>query len=172
VFKGRETTSFVSAHPVDEYAQPVAYATRFVPWSRNASMLQTRAFSHGGVRIVAVFNFWQKGEAFFDLKARGLDGKFRLVDEDGVIYVKDDGSEIWSADELAAGIRLMVGASRTKVYEIVPEAKPISGRSVITPTDVEMMYRSSRERLRKAADEDRRYEKNNGTPTRNCYPMI
>jgi len=172
VFKGRETTSFVSAHPVDEYAQPVAYATRFVPWSRNASMLQTRAFSHGGVRIVAVFNFWQKGEAFFDLKARGLDGKFRLVDEDGVIYVKDDGSEIWSADELAAGIRLMVGASRTKVYEIVPEAKAISGRSVITPTDVEMMYRSSRERLRKAADEDRRYEKNNGTPTRNCYPMI
>jgi hypothetical protein len=172
IFEGRETTSFVSVHPVAEYARPIAYATRFVPWSKNASMLQARAFSYGGVRIVAVLNFWQKGEAFFDLKARGLDGKFRLVDEDGVIYIRDDGSELWSASELAAGVRLMVGASRTKVYEIVPESKTVSGKSVIAPSDIKGLYRESRQRLREAAEEDRRYEKINATPTRDCYPMI
>lgn len=172
VFKGRETTSFVLARPVSEYAQPVAYATRFVPWSKNVAMLQTRAFSFGGVRIVAVLNFWQKGEAFFDLKARGLDGKFRLIDEDGVVYIKDDGSELWSAAELAGGVRLMVGASRTKVFEIVPEGRPVQGKSVMTQKGMEELYHARRGELRKAAEEDHRYEKTNGTPTRDCYPMI
>ena len=172
VFKGRETTSFVLVRPVSEYAQPVTYATRFVPWSKNAAMLQTRAFSFGGVRIVAVLNFWQKGEAFFDLKARGLDGKFRLIDEDGVVYIKDDGSELWSAAELAVGVRLMVGASRTKVFEIVPEGRPVQGKGVMTQKGMEELYHARCGELRKAAEEDRRYEKTNGTPTRDCYPMI
>ena len=172
VFKGRETTSFVSVRPVAEYAQPVAYATRFVPWSKNASLLQAKSFSRGGIRIVAVFNFWQKGEAFFDLEARGLDEKYRLVDEDGVLYLKKDGDEIWSAAELAAGVRLMVGASRTKVFEIVPAERAVPGKSVMTQKDMEELFRVRREELHKAAEEDRRYEKTNGTPTRDCYPMI
>ena len=47
----------------------LACVTAFLPHARDISPLQCTAFEKDGTRIVAVLNFREKGEAFFDLKA-------------------------------------------------------------------------------------------------------
>jgi hypothetical protein len=136
-------------------------------------MLQVRAFDHQEARIVAVFNFWEKGEAFFDLKMSGLaKGQYRIIDENGTIYSKDRRSAYWSADELAGGVRLMVGAMRTKVFEILPKGRQAAPKSMMTRQRLDELLRDRKDKLRKAADEDARYEKMNPTPPRDYMPMI
>jgi hypothetical protein len=173
VLDGKEVSDKVTVSAIPEYAVPCSYATRYVPWSKNASMLQVRAFDYQGVRIVAAFNFWEKGEAFFDLKAAGLaKGQYRIIDENGVIYSKNRRSAYWSADELAGGVRLMVGAMRTKVFEILPKGRKSDPKSVMTRQRLDELLRDRKDGLRKAADEDARYEKANPTPPRDYMPMI
>ena len=172
VIDGVETTSRVAAECVPEFAAPASYGTRYVPKSANASMLQTRAFDLGGRRIVAVINFWEKGEAFFKLKSSGLKGRFRVIDEDGVAYVKDGSCDTWTAEELARGVDLAVGAMRTRVFEIVPIEESVSPSRRMTSGRLRAIYESRREELKKAADEDMRHEKANPTPPRDYMPMV
>ena len=175
VLDGAETTDRAKVSPIPEYATPCSYATRYGPWSRDAALLQCRAFDLNGMRIVAALNFWQKGEAFFDLKVSGLPkGAYRIVDEKGVLYAKNSRNAFWTAGELANGVRLMVGAMRTRVFEIVPKGadgvtKP---ESVITRAELEGLLRRRKDDLRKAAAEDARHEKANPTPPRDYMPMI
>lgn len=172
VWDGQDVTADVEATPVSEFATPVSYATRYLPESRNAALLQLKAFAHKGRRIVAALNFWQKGEAFFDLRAHGLDGRFRVVDEDGILYAKDAETSLWSAAELEKGIRLHVGAMRTKVFELVPEGADVAPRSVLTRAALDRAYEVRRPALKAAADEDARHEKANPTVPRDWMPMI
>ena len=175
VIDGAETTEQVKVATIPEYATPCSYATRYVPWSKNASMLQIRSFDLNGTRIVAALNFWQKGEAFFDLKVAGLPkGAYRVVDEKGVLYAKNSRNAYWTSDELAAGVKLMVGAMRTRVFEIVPKgaAGVTKPESAITRAELDGLLRRRKDELRKAADEDARYEKANPTPPRDYMPMI
>ncbi len=172
VWDGRDVTGDVEEATVAEYATPVSYATRYLPKSRNAALLQLKAFEHKGRRIVAALNFWQKGEAFFDLRVRGLAGRFRVVDEDGVLYAKDGETSLWTGAELEKGVRLQVGAMRTKVFEIVPSDQPVSPKSVLTRAAIDRAYEARRPALKAAADEDARYEKANPAPPRDYMPMI
>ena len=75
--------------------------TYYVPAATNVTFLQHAAFDREGARIVAVLNFWQKGEAFFTLRAKGLaDGDYAVVDEKGVLYANAGGGRTWTAAEL------------------------------------------------------------------------
>jgi hypothetical protein len=127
---GERIDGRVSAVPVAEYAMPADFITSYVPAATNVSMLQSAAFRLNGVSIVAVLNYWEKGEAFFNLKVQGLSaGRYALVDEAGVLYSKSRTEAYWTAEELAAGKpRLAVGAVRTRVFEIRPEGgKSLAG---------------------------------------------
>ncbi|MBQ6328261.1 MAG: hypothetical protein IJI35_04535, partial [Kiritimatiellae bacterium] len=61
-------------------------------------------------------------------------------------------------EELASGIRLAVGAARTKVFELRPavDAPKIAVR--VKPSDLALEFAARRERLRAAADADAREE--------------
>ena len=119
VIDGRDVSGQTAAVPVKEYASPCRLVSAYVPASTNVSTLQVRAYELGGSRIAAVFNFWEKGEAFFDLCVKGVAaGDYFVTDEDGVIYPSDGAAGVWTARELDRGIRLAVGAARTKVFEI------------------------------------------------------
>lgn len=94
-----------------------------------------------------MFNCWQKGEAFFTLKAAGLSaGKYAVCSHDGILWTKSRSLLVYTSDELAKGVFLSVGACRTRVFEIVPKG----GKPCVRPASV-MTY----ERLRDAYAERR-----------------
>ena len=172
VLDGRNATHQTYVVPVKEYAAPCRLVTAYVQASTNMSPLQVVAYELGGARIAAVFNFWEKGAAFFDLKAKGLaSGRYFVVDEDGLAYPKEDG-EAWTAEELASGIRLAVGAARTKVFELRPavDAPKIAVR--VKPSDLALEFAARRERLRAAADADAREESASPLPVEDAGRVL
>lgn len=166
----------VSLEPVAEYAVPCHYVTLYIPKHRNVPLLQRAVWERDGRRIVGVFNFWEKGEAFFDLRLGGLaSGRYAVVSEDGVLWAPDRKRVYWTAEELSGGIRLAVGAARTKVFEIRPQdgAKaPDDARSVMTRAALERLLKSRERELREAASEDRKIEDAAPMPTEAWSPLI
>ena len=120
---GVRVDAAVKALPVPEFAMCADSITSYVPAMTNVSMLQTAAFRHKDVTIVAALNYWEKGEAYFDLKISNLsEGKYAVVDEAGILYAKSENEPYWTAAELAKdGVRLEVGSVRTRVFEIRQE---------------------------------------------------
>jgi hypothetical protein len=120
-------------------------------------MLQVRAYELGASRIAAVFNFWEKGEAFFDLRVKELPvGDYFVTDEDGTVYSGGGAAGTWTARELDGGIRLVVGAARTKVFEIRSAAKfrPAAGSLRMTPEKLAALFAVRREALASLAEAD------------------
>lgn len=156
VFDGRPVTETVEVSPVVEYAASCDKVTDYLPEkTKDQPLLQRVAYAKDGVTAVAVFNFWEKGEAFFDLRIAGLSGSFRIVDEDGVVWTKDARHANWTAAELARGIRLEVGAARTRVFEIRPAQRPLVGaRSLRTAAETETRLQTRRTTLAASAAED------------------
>ncbi len=127
----------------------------------NEVVLKTAAFDLRGSRLVAALNFWEKAPAFFDLSNRGLPSGDYTVTSGDVVYVKDRAHPFWTAEELAAGVRLAVGAVRTGVFEIHPKAvgKLAGARRVMTAAALDGLYRKMRPELEAAAAADRLYER-------------
>ena len=168
VWDGRRCDASVALEPVAEYAMPATRVTDYLPDYKNVPMLQKAVFDHAGGRTVAVFNFWEKGEAFFDLKASGLAGDWVVVDEAGVLYAKDAATASWTAEELARGVRLQVGAARTRVFELRPasESALADVKSVMTAEAMAAACEAARPALKKAAEADAKYEAANGGKTK------
>ncbi len=145
-----------------------------MPECRNVSPLQCVTYDHDGTRLVAVFNFWQKGEAFFTLKTRGLaSGTYVVEREDGRLYVPDSATTGVSARTLdTTGIRLSVGVARTRVFRIRPLRPTDESAPRETASDVAARLESQRPALERAADEDAEYEKQNGDIVLDSLPVI
>ena len=109
--------------PVDAYAAPCRQVTAFLPSSTNMSPLQVACYDLNGGRVVAALNFWEKGAAFFTLKAKGLaPGSYTVVADGKTLWTPGGGRQTWTAAELEKGIFLGVGAARTVAFEIRPAA--------------------------------------------------
>ena len=165
----------MSATPVPGlFAAPVRRLTGLLPEARDCPMLQAVAYGKGDVRIVAAFNFWQKGEAFFDLRIADLaPGAYDIISERGEWRVHDGRRTSWSAAELAAdGVRLSVGASRCRVFEIRPANGGAGASSVLTDAALERVLGDRREDLRKSAERDAAREKANGEIPVDLTPVI
>ena len=130
-----------------EFAAPIERIVKYVKKWRKVPQIFTVSYDFGGGRFVGVFNCWQKGEAFFTLKAAGLaPGRYTVSSHDGILWTKSGSAHSYTAEELAQGVFLSVGACRTRVFEIVPEG----GKPCVEPKS-EM----TAERLRKAYEERR-----------------
>ena len=165
VWDGVRHDASVTLTPVKEYALPSTRVSDYIPAYRDVPMIQSAVYDLNGVKTVAVLNFWEGGAAFFDLKASGLvAGGYVLVDEKGVLYAKDRNRTSWTAEEFAAGVRLQVGAARTRVFEIRPVAdvafKDVT--AVLTAADLADAYESAKPALEKAAAADAAYEASEG----------
>lgn len=156
---GTRVDSSVAVTPVAEYAMPCSEVTFYVPAATNVSCLQTAAYRLNGTTIVATLNYWEKGEAFFDLTVRDLPaGDYAVVDEKGVLYAKSSERPYWSAADLVAGrVRLAVGAARTRVFEIRPaDAMARAGvTACITPVRMSEIFAARRADLAREAEIDR-----------------
>lgn len=177
VFEGRRVDDLVTAEPLAAvYAAKVKCATAFLPRMTNEWLLQSAAYELEGRRIVAVLNFWKDGEAWFDLKARGLGaGRYALVDEDGVLYTKSGPEQTWTAAELSGGVRLQVGAVRTKVFELVSlaEGAPLpAAKRTLTREELDRAFRSREPVLRGKAAADHELERLTPCPAERWSPLI
>lgn len=138
-----------------EYAVPSRYVSTYLPNARNMPLLQQATYGNGDSRIVAAFNFWERGEAFFTLRAKGLAaGKYEVVDEDGVTYPASASERCWTADALESGAFLAVGAARTKVFGIYPAGRAPAASRAIPQDALRRRHAEMREALASAAAED------------------
>ena len=153
VLDGSPADDRVSVRMVAEYPAPCDNVTEYLPEkTMGQSLFQTCAYAKDGITIIAAFNFWERGEAFFDLSVRGLDGPCRLIDEYGVVYAKSRKCLTWTAEELASGVRLEVGAARTRVFEVRPaEGLPVRAMALRTLSESESRLNDRREALSAAA---------------------
>lgn len=156
VMDGRPADEKVSVSPVAEYAVPVRHVTDWIPSATNVSFLQSRSFDLKGSRLVAVLNFWDLGIAFADMKCGGLAaGEYSVVAGD-TAWVKDREHPYWTAEELAGGIRVAVGAVRSAFFVVRPRGASVpKGISVLmTREKVDALYAKRRESLRTAAERE------------------
>ena len=123
--------------------------------------------------MVAVFNFWDKGEAFFNLKVEGLaPGRYEIVREDGKMRVPSRTVRSYSAETLASkGVRLSVGAARTCVFVIRPCEGGQAG-VVETDDDFEARLKTRSGELRRLSIEDAKVEEANGEIPCDSMPVI
>lgn len=171
VLDGRRIDDRVAVVPVKAYAGRVRAVSEYLPGVRNVSTLQTASFQHGGRIAVAVMNFWDRAEAFFSLRISGLEeGVWRIVDENGIERVRDDGSAGWTASELSAGVTLEVGAARTRVFEIFRGGTPAALK--VTDAMYRRRFAERRAAVEKAVADDALYERLNGEPSMNPMPVL
>ena len=156
VLDGTPADDRVEVSPVAEYAVPVKTVTDWLPAYANVSLLQSRSFDLKGSRLVAVLNFWDAGIAFAKLKCLGLKtGEYSVV-SGGVAWTKDGKNPCWTAEELANGIQVAVGAVRSEFFVISPRgAKPPKKfGSQMTRDMVMSLYAERRAALKSAAERD------------------
>ena len=122
---------------------------------------------------MAVFNFWQRGEAFFNLKLSGMSGSVAIVDENDVLRAVDAQTLRWDAKALAEnGVDLAVPASRCRVFEFRSDGNGDDATTIFTDAELKRILDSRRERLEKAAQKDAEQEDANGPPFHEFMPVI
>lgn len=151
---------------------PAKRLSGYLPGHENVPLLQIASYDLRGRRIVAVFNFWDKAPAFFDLKLEGLKGAYAVMDETGTEWMKTEAERNWSAAELKKGIRLAVGAARCRVFEIVPAGEATEPAAQMTAPSLEEVFRGLRPSLDRAVREDLEYEKTYKDYGINPMPVI
>ena len=161
VLDGTSADDCVSVSPVAEYAVPVKTVTAWLPAYTNVSLLQSKAFDLKGSRLVAVLNFWDAGIVFADLKCRRLvAGEYSIV-SGNMIWTKDRKHPYWTADELAKGVRVAVGAVRSMFFLIRPRECESANDfdKMITRDMVDALYAEHRTALKSAAARDAEVER-------------
>ena len=162
VIDGKRIDGDVQLIPVPEYAAPSGTVADAIPRYKNEPMLQVAAYRLGDKRIAAVFNFWEKGEAFFTFRLAGLDPeKSYTVTCGDDQFVPAAGRSVYTGAELAKGIPLHAGAARCAVYEILPAGKALTGKTLWSAEKLDQLYRSRRPELAKEAEADRKFEELN-----------
>lgn len=157
VWDGEDVSSAVKATPVAEFAAPIHEVLARLPNWHDVAQLQTVAYRKAGLTLVAAFNFWQEGEAFFTLSVKGLAGAYEIVSDDGVRWAKAEGDAAWTGEELAKGVFLSVGAARVRAFEIRPVGAtgPTPATREMTTARLRAAYAARREELAAAATRDR-----------------
>ncbi len=88
-----------------------------------ASLLQSWEYQQGDTRLIAVGNYWERGESFFRLAVPGLPADREYVLREPAqsrTYANERGQVAWTAEELSRGVLLHVGAMRCAFFLLEP----------------------------------------------------
>lgn len=138
VFNGNTSNGF-SVLPLSPYPAPAKkLLQKYFPDMPPVDMLQALGFKLGEKYLAAIGNFWEKGDVFFRLSAKGLDKKIRYVlrQPDKKRYFANEKTDSFSADELETGITLHAGALRWAFFLIEPFNEKMDYGRKITQSDV------------------------------------
>ena len=117
------------------------------PYAVGKCIVQHRTFRKDDVTVIAVGNFWSRGECFFELKVKDLKpGKYAVTDQDDLNY------GIFSNTELKNGILLQAGALRWQFFRI--EKNGSAGKFPISQKVIRRLMNKKQKRIAECADQD------------------
>ncbi|NLF17728.1 MAG: hypothetical protein GX595_10790 [Lentisphaerae bacterium] len=119
-----------------------------------ASMLQSWEFTLGRRRLVAVANYWQRGECFARLSVPGLDAAapYRLSEPLARrVFGSDDGAPALAGAALERGAVVHVGAQRMAFFLVEPADDAPRAEVVLRPAEVEAARQSRQAAIAAAA---------------------
>ncbi len=140
VFKGKKannvTASPVSPVPAADFPKFWSEGGNFVqklPSLKTASIIQSVEYKSGEKRLIAVGNFWQKGEVFVKLSVDNLKSstKYVLREPDYKRCFSISNNAALTASQLKKGIMVHVGALRWAFFIIEPYRKNTQYNEVI-----------------------------------------
>lgn len=154
VLKGNDFAGFSSV-PVTPYPGPVKKVQpKYFPEMLPVDMLQTLGFKLDGKYLVAVGNFWEKGDVFFKLSVKGLDKNTQYVvcQSDMKRCFTGDKNAFFTGAELENGVLLHAGALRWAFFVIEPFKEKTDYGRKITVSDVNAAMNKHLPGITKAAD--------------------
>lgn len=145
VEQGKDVTEMVKIVPRSPYPENPDFMPELaetspgegkLPGLHKLKIFQHRSFFHNGAYLVAVGNFWQRGELFFEMRLEGVpEGQWHVS-----VGKYDLGR--FSSRELKQGILLQAGALRWQFISITPGKK-----ENLTPFTQEQMKKLLQKRL-------------------------
>ncbi len=131
VMNGRKKEG-VTVTPQTPFPAPVEnISPKYLPDVRTTDLLQVAAFEKDGRILVAVGNFWEKGNVVFTLRVPGLDAnrKYGVLEKAFQRQFVPEKGNSFTGKALSDGILLHAGAMRWMFFEIIPAGKD-SGRAI------------------------------------------
>ena len=123
----------------------------------NASLLQSWEFQQGDTRLIAVGNYWERGESFFRLTVQGLPAGHQYVLREPAtnrVYAHDSENVAWTTERLNRGVLLHVGAMRCAFFLLEPYRAGAKHGQAVRPRDMAAAMRERRPALRRAREVD------------------
>lgn len=152
VFDGRKIEN-IEVTPITPFPSPVKKILARYVKTGDVSVLQGVSYAKDDRYLVAVGNFWVKGDVFFNLKLKGLDPEksytVRFPDK-GLSFVKNSGEKFTGGD-IAGGIKLHCGSMRWAFYVIEPEDGKNNHSKLVTPGMVDAAIKKRLPDLQAAA---------------------
>ncbi|MCK5802834.1 MAG: hypothetical protein KAI66_08380, partial [Lentisphaeria bacterium] len=105
----------------------------------DASMLQSWEYRLGDRRLVAVANYWQRGECFVTLSFGDVKRRGRYLLREPLnhrVYGAEDGAATLSGRTLRDGVQVHVGAQRFAFFLLEPADDATLGDTVLRPSAV------------------------------------
>ncbi|MBT3289457.1 MAG: hypothetical protein HN380_19085, partial [Victivallales bacterium] len=105
----------------------------------DASMLQSWEYRLGERRMVAVANYWQRGECFATLSFKDVKRRGRYLLREPMahrVYGAEDGDTTLTGSALRDGVTVHVGAQRFAFFLLGPAREATPGDTVLRPSAV------------------------------------
>ncbi len=122
---------------------------------KSKCIIQSVECQRDNKRLIAVGNFWQKGEVFLRLKVEGTKANTRYVlwePSEKRHYVNEKGEVALSAQELAKGLTVHVGALRYAFFVLEPHQANADYGNAVSPQFMAETIKSRLPTIQKAFD--------------------
>ena len=106
----------------------------------DASMLQSWEFRRGERRLVAVANYWQRGDCYARLSFTDVKGRGPYLLREPLaqrVFGAESGAPTLTADALRTGVQIHVGAQRFAFFLLEPAPSVGAAGTVIRPSAVD-----------------------------------
>jgi hypothetical protein len=167
VFKGEKINASaaipVSPVPTPNFPKFWSEGGNFIqklPSLKTAAIIQTVEYKLGDKHLIAVGNFWQKGEAFVKLSVDNLQpsGKYVLREPDYKRCFSAGGSTALTARQLKKGITVHVGALRWAFFVVEPYRKDAGYGEAISSKFMQQLLKKRLPEIEKAVKWGKKYQ--------------
>ena len=163
VFKGKKVNNckVKSLSPVPQTNFPKFWSeggnfVQKLPSLKTAKIIQTVEYKLGSKNLIAIGNFWQKGEAFVKLTVDNLNNNSKYV-------LREAGKNRYfgsnlSAEQLKKGIMLHVGALRWGFFTVEPYNKNTDYGEMISPAFMQKLFKQRLPEIKKTIAWEKKYQ--------------
>ena len=163
VFKGKKvdisTVSPVSPVPDTNFPKFWSEGGNFIqklPSLKTAKIIQSVEYKLGNKRLIAVGNFWQKGEVFVKLSVNDLPSNKKYVLREANAN-RCFGKNL-STTELKKGLMVHVGALRWAFFTVEPYKQNVNYGKIISPEFMQKLLKQRLPKIEKTIKWEKKYQ--------------